>query len=152
MQSFWLLRLFWPSVSLLSFALPNMQPQRPTFCGFYQLARQVQGRPQCSFTRQSCPHGLHACQLCGKSGHGAEDCRTRAQPPTTPPAEQPPPPPTMQPPPQPTPEPPPPSMQRCGEEMDATLSTGLEPDPRPFACQGYPTNGDDAGQGSFGEC
>ena len=96
MQSFWLLRVF-AICFAVSFALPNMQPQRPTFCGFYQAARQVKGRPMCSFTRHSCPHSLHACQLCGKSGHGAEDCRTRAQPQMTPPAEQPPPPPTPEP-------------------------------------------------------
>ena len=54
-----------------------MQPQRPKFCGPYQAARKVKGRPMCIHTRHSCPLGLHACQLCHKEGHGAEDCRTR---------------------------------------------------------------------------
>ena len=39
--------------------------------------------------------------------------------------------------------------QRCGEEMDAMISTTLASDPRPLACQGYPAIGDDAGQGPF---
>ena len=64
-----------------SLALPAMEPQRPTFCGLHQTARQVRGRPVCVYTRQSCLHGLHACQLCGKGGHGAEECRTYAAPP-----------------------------------------------------------------------
>ena len=57
-----------------------MQPQRQKFCGPYQQARQVRGRPMCDHTRLNCPYGLHACQLCGKAGHGAEDCRTHAAP------------------------------------------------------------------------
>ena len=42
--------------------------------------------------------------------------------------------------------------QRCGEAMDATISTTLEADPRPFACQGGPADGHDAGEGPFWEC
>ena len=35
----------------------------------------------CPFTRLKCPNGLHAWELCGNGGHGAEDCRTHgAQP------------------------------------------------------------------------
>ena len=29
----------------------------------------------CQYTKRSCPYGLHLCQLCGKGGHGAEDCK-----------------------------------------------------------------------------
>ena len=58
-----------------------MEPAPPTFCGPYQQARLVKGRPMCLYTRLSCPNGLHACQSCGKPGHGAEECRlTAAQP------------------------------------------------------------------------
>ena len=63
-----------------------MKPAHPKFCGPYQLARQVKGRPMCLYTRLSCPNGLHACQSCGRSGHGAEECRfTAAQPQVVPP-------------------------------------------------------------------
>ena len=34
----------------------------------------------CLYTRLNCPHGQHACETCGKSGHGSGDCRTRVQP------------------------------------------------------------------------
>ena len=108
-----------------------MEPQRTPFCGFYQLARQVGGRPQCRHTRQSCPHGRHACQLCGKSGHGLEDCRTRATPPATPPAEQPPPPPAMQPPPKAAPPEPSqipvfvPGFGKKGEGKDANYGVAI---------------------------
>ena len=66
-----------------------MEPQRPKFCGPYQAARQVKGRPMCSYTRLACPYGLHACQSCGKGGHGAGDCcfyaaQTEAVPPPQP--------------------------------------------------------------------
>ena len=36
--------------------------------------------------------------------------------------------------------------------MDATISTTLEPEPRPFAWQGSPADGDDAGEGPCWEC
>ena len=66
--------------------------QRPTFCAPYQATRRVAGQPMCSYTSKTCPFGLHACMQCGKSGHGAEDCRTRPPPEQEPPAEQAPPP------------------------------------------------------------
>ena len=41
------------------------------------------------------------------------------------------------------------SPQRCGEEMDATISKTLESDPRPLAYQGHVASSNDAGQGPF---
>ena len=52
-----------------------MEPQRPKFCSAYQTARVCKGRPSCLYTRFGCPHGRHACQSCGREGHGSEDCR-----------------------------------------------------------------------------
>ena len=59
------------------------------YCGSYQQARLVKGRPQCPYPRRTCPYGLHACQACGLFGHGAEECRhiettTEVEPPTEP--------------------------------------------------------------------
>ena len=59
------------------------------YCGSYQKARLVKGRPQCPYTRRTCPYGMHACQACGLFGHGAEECRyiestTQVEPPTEP--------------------------------------------------------------------
>ena len=70
-----------------------MDPQRQ-YCGSYQKARAVKGRPQCPYTRRTCPFGLHACQACGLFGHGAEECRYTAttmevEPPPEPPAPAP---------------------------------------------------------------
>ena len=80
-QSFWLFGEGFLISFAVSPALTAMQPLRPSFCAPYQLARQVKGRPMCPHTKQACPYGLHACQLCGKGGHGAGDCRTIAAPP-----------------------------------------------------------------------
>ena len=67
-----------------------MEPRHPRFCGPYQQARQVKGVPMCGYTRHACPFGRHACSLCGKNGHGAEDCRLTAAPPSVvPPPQQP---------------------------------------------------------------
>ena len=75
-----------PSFFAVSPPLPAMEPARPKFCGPYQQARQVKGRPMCLYTKLSCPNGLHACQSCGRPGHGAEECRfTAAQPQVVPP-------------------------------------------------------------------
>ena len=57
------------------------------FCGTYRKGRVVKGRPQCTYTRRTCPVGMHACQACGLWGHGAEECRciestTEVEPPT----------------------------------------------------------------------
>ena len=81
-QSFWLFGEGFLISFAVSPALTAMQPLRPSFCAPYQLARQVKGRPMCPHTKQACPYGLHACQLCGKGGHGAGDCRLIASPPT----------------------------------------------------------------------
>ena len=52
-----------------------MDAQRTTFCSDYQKAHVVKGRLQCPYTKWTCPNGWHLCQLCGRSGHGAEECR-----------------------------------------------------------------------------
>ena len=53
-----------------------MEPQRKKFCVDYQQAREVPGRPMCRFPKWTCPFGSHACRNCGKSGHGADDCKS----------------------------------------------------------------------------
>ena len=65
-----------------------MEPARPKFCGPYQEARQVSGRPMCQYTRRTCPYGVHACQACGKPGHGAADCRSPEPSEVTPPVPE----------------------------------------------------------------
>ena len=88
MEPFWLLEgVRRPFRCVLP--LPNMEPRRQEFCGPYQQARQVGGRPMCSYTSRSCPFGRHACRTCGRVGHGAEDCQmgtpqTDAEPPSVP--------------------------------------------------------------------
>ena len=42
--------------------------------------------------------------------------------------------------------------QRCGAEMDATISTALEPGPRPFTGQGHLASSNVAGQGEVWGC
>ena len=51
-----------------------MQRAEPKFCGSYQARRRIQGRPECPYTRRACPFGEHACESCGRSGHGSQDC------------------------------------------------------------------------------
>ena len=51
-----------------------MQRAEPKFCGGYQARRRVQGRPECPYTRRACPFGEHACESCGRGGHGSQDC------------------------------------------------------------------------------
>ena len=77
-----------------------MDPQRQ-YCGSYQKARAVKGRPQCPYTKHTCPFGMHACQACGLFGHGAEECRyTARMPEVEPPPEPPTPAPSSAPPPE----------------------------------------------------
>ena len=52
---------------------------RIRYCSPYQQKREVKGQPQCPHTRKACPYGLHACEVCGKAGHGAEDCWSSAK-------------------------------------------------------------------------
>ena len=67
MEPFWLLEgVRRPFRCVLP--LPNMEPRRQEFCGPYQQARQVGGRPMCSYTSRSCPFGRHACRTCGRVG------------------------------------------------------------------------------------
>ena len=59
-----------------------------TYCGFTKLFAKSKAARCATCTKHNCPHGLHACQLCGKSGHGAESCHTRSQQQLMPPADQ----------------------------------------------------------------
>ena len=73
-----------------------MQQRREEFCGPYQRPRQIKGRPFCLYTKHNCPYGRHACELCGKAGHGAGDCQSHV-PRVVPPPEPPIPPPAPEP-------------------------------------------------------
>ena len=63
------------------------------YCEAYQRPR-LNGRPACNLKRALCP-GMHACNRCFRSGHGAADCREKevsddaAVPPIPPGAAQP---------------------------------------------------------------
>ena len=73
-ESFW----FFQGCSCLfrcAAPLAAMDARRTTFCSEYQKVRVVKGRLQCPYTKWTCPNGWHACRLCGRSGHGAEECR-----------------------------------------------------------------------------
>ena len=76
-----------------AFPLSAMAQSRQ-YCDSYQRARVVKGRPECPYTKHTCPFGMHACQACGLFGHGAEECRhiateTKLEPPPEPPAPPP---------------------------------------------------------------
>ena len=78
MESFWLFEgVRRPFRCVLP--LPNMEPRRQEFCGPYQQARQVGGRPMCSYTSRSCPFGRHACRTCGRVGWQEAADATRKQ-------------------------------------------------------------------------
>ena len=68
-----------------------MSSQRVVYCPEYQKKREVKGRTCCPYTKWLCPNGQHICSLCGRPGHGSEECRfvrpTQAQAPPPPPQE-----------------------------------------------------------------
>ena len=80
-QSFWFCREGF-GICAAAPVSPAMQtvPLTAGYCQPYQLHRQVKGRPRCEYTKWTCPRGWHMCQLCGRAGHGSEDCRTNPTP------------------------------------------------------------------------
>ena len=115
----------------------SMQRAEPKFCGAYQARRIVKGRPACPYTRRECPFGQHACERCGQSGHGGEDCRNLPPEPVTvpPPAAAPvsPTPPLLPPPPQLLPRTPSSEFLAlaCTSKAGALLWPGRESAPAP---------------------
>ena len=47
----------------------------PSTVSCTQKKRSMPGRPQCPYSKHTCPNGVHACMHCERSGHGGEDCR-----------------------------------------------------------------------------
>ena len=51
------------------------RPDGTIFCAAYQGPKPGPGQTACPWPQKRCPHGLHKCWECGKTGHGRASCK-----------------------------------------------------------------------------